>query len=74
MGMMLPMVSQIDCSDLPATITIIAQLVSCTFIKTGCKLLPLSNEEGDRLLCSLGPGPSLSLSWECGDDEAPKFA
>ena len=37
------MVSQIDCSDLPATITIIAQLVSCTFIKTGCKLLKFAH-------------------------------
>ena len=35
--------------------------------------VPLSDEEGDRLLGSLGPGPSLSLSWECGDDEAPEF-
>ena len=34
-------------------------------------LVPLSDEEGDRLLGSLGPGPSLSPSWECGDDEAP---
>ena len=36
-------------------------------------LVPLSDEEGDRLLGSLGPGPSLSPSWECGDDEAPEF-
>ena len=36
--------------------------------------VPLSDEEGDRLLGSLGPGPSLSPSWECGDDEAPEFA
>ena len=35
--------------------------------------VPLSDEEGDRLLGSLGPGPSLSPSWECGDDEAPEF-
>ena len=36
--------------------------------------VPLSDEEGDRLLGSLGPGPSLSPSWECGDDEAPEFS
>ena len=36
--------------------------------------VPLSDEEGDRLLGSLGPGPSLSPTWECGDDKAPKFA
>src|ERR1700753_2309006 len=36
--------------------------------------IPLSDEEGDRLLGSLDPGPSLSPSWECGDDEAPEFA
>ena len=35
--------------------------------------VPLSDEEGDHLLGSLGPGPSLSPSWECGDDEAPEF-
>ena len=35
--------------------------------------VPLSDLEGDRLLGSLGPGPSLSPSWECGDDEAPEF-
>ena len=36
--------------------------------------VPLSDEEGDRLLGSLGPGPSLSPSWECRDDEAPEFS
>ena len=35
--------------------------------------VPLSDEEGDRLLGSLGPGPSQSPTWECGDDEAPEF-
>ena len=37
-------------------------------------LVPLSDEEGDHLLGSLGPGPSLSPLWECGDDEAPGFS
>src|ERR1700753_2510517 len=36
--------------------------------------VPLSDEEGDRLLGSLGPGPSLSPPWECGADEAPEFS
>ena len=36
--------------------------------------VPLSDEEGDRLLGSLGPGSPLSPLWECGDDEAPEFA
>src|SRR6201992_871882 len=35
--------------------------------------VPLSDEEGDRLLCSLDPGPSQSPTWECGDDKTPEF-
>ena len=35
--------------------------------------VPLSDLEGDRLLGSLGPGPSQSPQWECRDDEAPEF-
>ena len=36
--------------------------------------VPLLDLEGDRLLGSLDPGPSQTPQWECGDDEAPKFA
>ena len=35
--------------------------------------VPLLDLEGDCLLGSLDPGPSQSLLWECGDDEAPEF-
>ena len=36
--------------------------------------VPLLDLEGDRLLGSLDHGPSQTSQWECGDDEAPKFA
>ena len=35
--------------------------------------VPLSELEGDPLFGSLGPGPLLSPTWECGDDEEPEF-
>ena len=35
--------------------------------------VPLESEEGEHLLGSLGPGPSLSPTWECGSDIQKAF-